>query len=132
MQLLHTNIMIEIIDFLVEKTENQFRNLDGESTDEPIFRFNFFMIVRLHDAVLAIEKLLFNENHLPLIFSLFNTIRPILIDTVYSSSINKILNQKEINSEILTEAAKFIQEIQLENIKKNKVLCDKYFNNPRL
>jgi len=125
MQFNHSSNISLINKFLLSETEQVFNKVKVKTTEEPVFRFNFFMLVRLHDAVLGVEYLLEKKDHRPLLYSMINILRPILIDMAYSGTLHKIFNTPDINQEILLRGAKFIQELLVSETQKIKKYASK-------
>ncbi|MBL0883272.1 MAG: hypothetical protein IBJ16_08025 [Chitinophagaceae bacterium] len=125
MQFSHKNQILQITGYLIFESEQILQLLNKQSTDEPLFRFNFFMLVRLHEALLGIEILLTRDDHRPLLYSFINILRPILIDMAYSGTLHKIFNNKTLTVESILKAAKYINELLISEANKVKSYAKK-------
>ncbi len=100
-----------ICEFLIIESESIFKKLEGENTNELLFRFNYFMLIRLHDAFIGVSQLIKANDFRPLFYSFSNLIRPILMDAAYSSHLSEKISEGINNGDDFFSAYNFINNV---------------------
>jgi hypothetical protein len=100
-----------ICEFLITESESVFKELQRKDTSELLFRFNFFMLIRLHDAFIGVSQLIKSNDFRPLFYSFANLIRPILMDAAYSNHLKEKIIEDINNGNNFFSAYTFINNV---------------------